>query len=74
MNWQQIEGRWREWKGTFRQQWAKLTDDDIDQIAGRKDRLLGKLQQRYGMGREQAEAKVDEWIGRLDEGKSSTKH
>jgi uncharacterized protein YjbJ (UPF0337 family) len=59
MNWDQIEGKWTEFKGKVRSNWAKLTDDDWDQIAGKKDQLLGRLQQRYGYKREEAEREVD---------------
>lgn len=65
MNWTQIEGRWDQVKGSVKQQWAKLTDDDLDAIAGQRDRLVGKLRERYGEGKEAIERKVDELISRL---------
>jgi uncharacterized protein YjbJ (UPF0337 family) len=49
MNWTQIEGQWNELTGQVKSQWAKLTDDDLTNVAGKKDQLLGKLQQRYGL-------------------------
>ncbi len=61
MNWDQIEGKWKEMMGSVRQRWGKLTDDDIHQIGGKKDELLGKLQQRYGYTKEQAQRELDEW-------------
>ncbi len=66
MNWDQIEGKWKVLKGDVREKWAKLTDDDLESIAGKKDRLLGKLQQHYGRSREQAETDVNSWISKLD--------
>lgn len=65
MNWDQIAGQWRQAKGTLRAKWAKLTDDDMEAIAGRKDVLIGRLQQRYGHHREDAEREVDEFLQRL---------
>jgi uncharacterized protein YjbJ (UPF0337 family) len=61
MNWDQIEGQWKQFKGSAKQQWGKLTDDDLDVIAGKKDQLLGKLQQRYGIQREEAQKQADQW-------------
>ncbi len=55
INWDVIEGKWNQLKGDARIQWGKLTDDDWDQIAGNKDKLVGKLQERYGWKREEAE-------------------
>src|SRR5581483_3721750 len=49
VNWEQIEGRWNQLKGAVKQRWGKLTDDDLDVIAGKKDELLGKLQEKYGI-------------------------
>ena len=65
MNWDQIEGGWKRLKGKVRQQWAELTDDDFEQIAGKKDELIGKLQQRKGIEREQAEREVKAWTETL---------
>ncbi len=61
MNWDQVAGRWGEIKGRVREQWGKLTDDDLDVIAGRRDQLVGLLQQRYGATREAIEAQVKEF-------------
>jgi uncharacterized protein YjbJ (UPF0337 family) len=61
MNWDQVEGKWKQLKGSAKQQWGKLTDDDLDVIAGKKDELLGKLQQRYGIQREEARKQADQW-------------
>jgi uncharacterized protein YjbJ (UPF0337 family) len=62
MNWEQIEGKWDQLKGKVRAQWGKLTDDDLAQVGGRKDQLVGRLKERYGIEKEQAERQVDDWI------------
>ena len=61
MNWDQIEGIWKEMKGKARSSWGELTDDELDQIGGKKDQLIGKLQQKYGLEREEAERQADDW-------------
>jgi uncharacterized protein YjbJ (UPF0337 family) len=61
MNWDRIEGNWKEYKGKAKQQWGKLTDDDLDVIEGRRDELEGMLQQRYGYAKDQAQAEIDKW-------------
>lgn len=62
MNSDQLEGKWKQVKGSVKQKWGKLTDDDINVIAGKRDQLIGKLQERYGFAREQAEKQADEWV------------
>ena len=61
MNWDQVEGKWKQLKGLVKQKWGKLTDDDLDVIAGKRDQLAGKIQERYGVTREEARKQVDEW-------------
>jgi uncharacterized protein YjbJ (UPF0337 family) len=61
MNWDQIAGNWKQVKGTVRQKWGKLTDDDVDVIAGKRDILLGKIQERHGIAREEAEKELKAW-------------
>jgi uncharacterized protein YjbJ (UPF0337 family) len=63
MNWDQVEGKWKQVKGGVKERWGKLTDDDLDTIAGRRDQLVGKLQERYGITREQAEREIETWRG-----------
>jgi uncharacterized protein YjbJ (UPF0337 family) len=65
MNWETISGRWTEMKGKLRSKWGKLTDDDVEVIAGKKDVLVGRLQQRYGLQRDEAERDVDRWLGAI---------
>ncbi len=62
INWDVIAGKWSQFKGDARTQWGKLTDDDWDQIAGKRDKLAGVLQERYGWEREEAERRVDEFF------------
>jgi|TARA_R110002096_G_scaffold8239_11_gene34618 uncharacterized protein YjbJ (UPF0337 family) len=61
MNWDQIEGKWKELKGEAQQRWGKLTDDDLDVINGRREELAGKIQAHYGKTREEAEQEIDRW-------------
>lgn len=65
MNWDQVEGNWRSIKGKFRQKWGKLTKDDVDTCEGRRERIVGKLQARYGDARHIVEKKVDDFIDAL---------
>ncbi len=70
MNWDRISGRWTEFKGKVRERWAKLTDDDLARIEGKRDQLLGVLQERYGWVREQAERQIKDFESTADEGMS----
>ena len=67
MNWQRIEGNWKQLKGKVVEQWGKLTDDDIDLVEGRREQLAGKIQERYGIARDEAERQVSDWERRVDE-------
>jgi uncharacterized protein YjbJ (UPF0337 family) len=62
MNWNEVEGKWNQMKGSVKEKFGKLTDDDLKVIAGKKDQFLGKVQERYGIAREQAEKDVDTWL------------
>ena len=62
MNWQQIEGKWDYAKGKLREKWGKLTDDDIDVIAGKRDQLIGRLKERYGIQKDAAEKEINNWL------------
>jgi uncharacterized protein YjbJ (UPF0337 family) len=61
MNWDTIEGNWKQVKGKAREQWGKLTDSDWDQIAGKKDQLVGRIQERYGISKDEAQKQADAW-------------
>ena len=68
MNWDQLEGKWKQLKGDVRKQWGKLTDDDLEYMAGSRDKFVGRLQERYGVAREEAQKQADEWLKARDEG------
>jgi uncharacterized protein YjbJ (UPF0337 family) len=55
MNWDQVAGNWKQFQGTVKEKWGKLTDDDLTVIAGKRDKLLGKIQEKYGISKEEAE-------------------
>ena len=59
--WDQIAGNWKQFRGGVRKQWGKLTDDDLEQMRGERDQLVGKIQERYGIAKEEATRQVDEW-------------
>ncbi len=61
MNWDQVQGQWKQFKGKVKEKWGKLTDDDLTSIAGKRDQLAGHLQKRYGWAKDQAEREVDEF-------------
>ena len=65
MNWDQVQGKWKQMKGEVKTRWGKLTDDDLDVIGGQKDKLVGSIQERNGIQKEQAEREVDDWNNRL---------
>jgi uncharacterized protein YjbJ (UPF0337 family) len=62
MHWESIEGRWKLAKGRVKEKWSRLTDDDLNVIDGRRDRLEGKIQQRYGFAIEHVRKEVDDWV------------
>lgn len=61
MNWNVIEGKWMQLKGEVRSKWAKLTDDDFRALDGKRERLVGKIVERYGILKDEAEKQVDDW-------------
>ncbi|MBX9792331.1 MAG: CsbD family protein [Pirellulales bacterium] len=61
MNWDTIQGKWKEMKGQVKQRWGKLTDDDFDVIDGKREELAGRIQQRYGVARDEADRQVNEF-------------
>lgn len=64
MNWDQIEGKWTELKGKAKAKWGDLTDDDLDRVEGKRDQMIGLVQQRYGKAKEEAEKEVDDWMSK----------
>lgn len=67
MNWDQVQGKWKQVKGSVKTRWGKLTDDDLDVIAGQRDQLIGRIQERYGIAKDDAQRQVDEWNRTLDQ-------
>ena len=67
MNWDTIQGNWKQLTGRAKQQWGKLTDDDLQVVAGHRDVLAGKIQERYGIAKDEAERQVKDWESRADE-------
>ena len=61
MNWDQVQGNWKQFRGKVKQHWGKLTDDNLDVIDGRRDVLLGEVQEAYGISKDQAERQIKEW-------------
>jgi uncharacterized protein YjbJ (UPF0337 family) len=64
MNWDQIEGKWKEMTGAAQKQWGKLTDSDLQEVKGNRRELAGKVQSAYGVTKEEAEKQVDDWAAR----------
>jgi uncharacterized protein YjbJ (UPF0337 family) len=61
MNWDRIQGNWTQFKGRVKEAWGELTDDDLDVVDGRRDQLVGKLQERYGIARDEAERRLQQF-------------
>jgi uncharacterized protein YjbJ (UPF0337 family) len=70
MDWNRVEGNWKQFKGKVKQQWGKLTDDDLDVIAGNRDELEGKIQERYGIAKDQVKKDIDDWYRTTDKEKA----
>jgi uncharacterized protein YjbJ (UPF0337 family) len=64
MDWNRVEGNWKQFTGKVKEQWGKLTDDDLTQINGKRDQLEGKIQERYGYAKDQTKKEVDDWFKR----------
>ena len=62
MNWDQLQGKWKQVKGSVKQKWGKLTDDDLDYMSGSRDQFVGRLQERYGIAKEEAQKRADAWL------------
>lgn len=65
MDWNRIEGNWKQFRGSAKEQWAKLTDDHLDAVAGKRDQLVGRIQEAYGITREATEKQVAAWQSRV---------
>lgn len=64
MNWDIVKGKWKQMTGSAKSNWGELTDDDLQQIDGERERLVGKVQEKYGIARDKAEKQVDDWANR----------
>ena len=64
--WDKIEGNWEQLKGKAKVQWGKLTDDELDRVAGRRDQLTGMLQKKYGIDADEAEDQINEWLSNVN--------
>ena len=71
MNWEQVEGKWKQYSGKVREKWGKLTDTDLDVIHGRREVLVGKIQEHYGLAKEEAHRQVDEFFKALSADESA---
>jgi uncharacterized protein YjbJ (UPF0337 family) len=67
MNWDRIKGNWRQVKGDVQQRWGELTNDDLDVIEGEREKLIGRIQERYGIARDEAEEEIDHWARSLED-------
>jgi len=67
MNWDQLQGKWKQSKGKFREKWGKLTDDDLEVIAGHRDQLIGRIQERYGLTKEVAQEQADAFVDAMND-------
>ncbi len=65
MNWDTIEGNWKQLKGKVHEQWGRLTDDSIDVIEGKRERLAGKIQETYGVTKDETEKQISDWQKRM---------
>jgi uncharacterized protein YjbJ (UPF0337 family) len=64
MDWNRIEGNWKQLKGKVKEQWGNLTDDDLNKIAGKREQLEGVIQERYGLSKDAARKNIDEWVNK----------
>jgi uncharacterized protein YjbJ (UPF0337 family) len=62
MDWNRIEGNWKQTKGKVKEKWGQLTDDDLTQVNGKREQLEGKIQERYGLAKDKARTDVDDWL------------
>ncbi|WP_373353922.1 CsbD family protein [Pseudoroseicyclus sp. CXY001] len=67
MNWDQVKGQWKQFKGRAQTEWGELTNDDMDRIEGDRTQLEGLIQERYGKTKEEAQRSVDDWVARQNE-------
>jgi len=68
MNRDVLQGKWKQMKGRVRERWGELTNDDVDRMTGASEQLVGKIQERYGIARDEAQREVDDWLRTAEEG------
>ena len=61
MNWDTVQGNWKQFRGRVKEQWGELTDDDLDRIEGKRDQLVGSIQEKYGLTKDEANFRIYEW-------------
>lgn len=64
MNWNEIEGKWKQMTGSIKERWGDFTDDEIQELSGKREKFLGALQVKYGMTQEAAERELDDWASK----------
>ncbi len=74
MNWSQVEGQWKQVKAQLKGKWAKLSDDDLQNLAAKKDDIVGKIQERYGIMKDEAERQVDAFVATLGPDRTKSEH
>lgn len=67
MDWDRIKGNWKQFSGRAKQQWGKLTDDDVQRVDGKREELSGRIQERYGIAKDEADRQIDDWARSADE-------
>lgn len=67
MNWDRIQGNWKQVVGKAKMQWGKLTDDELNIISGKREQLAGKIQERYGVAKEVADTQISDWASKADD-------
>ncbi len=73
MNWDRVEGQWKQFKGKVKERWGDLTNDELDSMRGKRDQLVGKIQERYGIARDEAERQVDDFANSLRDEPGTTR-
>ena len=62
MDWDRVQGNWKQFSGKVKEKWSELTDDDLGALDGRREQLEGKIQERYGYGKDQVRKDIDDWL------------
>jgi len=72
MNWNKVEGNWKSFRGKVKEQWGRLTDDDLSRVHGKRDQLAGRIQERYGIAKDEANHEIDVWLAQSLPGNSTS--